>query len=287
MELLTFKTLWGYPDSQNIESLSLACQMAEDDGFNGIEGPVPANSLVRENLAGTLAQKKLHYIAEVCTAGSYVPDRNATVKDHLEDMQRQLQHLTPLKPLLVNCIGGCDRWCVNDSLAFFDRAMELADKCGVTISFETHRGRSLYSPWAAEEILGRSPLPLTCDFSHWCVVCEGMGESEDDLLKRMAGHALHIHGRIGYDQGPQVSDPRSRLYKTDLEKHLRWWRWIWDSQREKGETRSTLTPEFGPDGYQMVDPDTGSPEGDLAEINHWMAEKLKTEFAMQEERSHD
>lgn len=271
MELLTFKTLWGHPDTGCIESLAVACAMAVDKGFAGIEGQIPGDEKTCEQFAMLLDKYQLSFIAEICTAGSYVPDRRATVQQHLDDLSLQLHRVAPLHPQLVNCIGGCDRWSLDDSVHFFQQALALADQYSVPISFETHRGRSLYSPWVAEQILSKMDLPLTCDFSHWCVVCEGMGASEDDLLREVARHALHIHGRIGYDQGPQVSDPQSFLYRDDLQKHLRWWRWIWQAQREKGMVVSTFTPEFGPDGYQMRNPQTGEPVGDLNTINHRMA----------------
>lgn len=278
MQLLTYKTLWGHPDFHAIESLALACAMAVDNGFAGIEGQIPGDEKTCEQLAMLLDKDQLSFIAEICTAGSYVPDRRANVQEHLDDLSLQLYRVAPLHPQLVNCIGGCDRWSLDESVQFFQQAMELADQYSVAISFETHRGRSLYSPWVAEQLLSKMDLPLTCDFSHWCVVCEGLGASEDDLLREVARHACHIHGRVGYDQGPQVSDPQSFLYRDDLHKHLRWWRWIWQAQREKGRVVSTFTPEFGPDGYQMVNPASGEPVGDLSAINLWMATAVRHNF---------
>lgn len=279
MQLMTFKTLWGHPDTGRIGSLVTACEQAVAAGFDGIEGMIPGDDTLVEQFAEALAARGLGFIAEICTAGSYVPDRTATVAHHLGDLEAQLKRLVPLNPVLVNCIGGCDRWSLEASLHFFREALAIADKSGVAISFETHRGRSLYSPWVAEKILEKLPLPLTCDFSHWCVVCEGLGESEDDLLREVARHARHIHGRVGYDQGPQVPDPQSPRYESDLHRHLRWWRWIWQAQREQGREVSTLTPEFGPDGYQQIDPVSDRPVGDLNAINQWLAQRCRAEFA--------
>ncbi len=278
MELLTFKTLWGHPDNGEAASLNVACRQAAEAGFNGVEGPVPESAEVTESFARALDQRGLAYIAEICTAGSYVPDRTASVTEHLVDLDKQLRRIAPLQPVLVNCLGGCDRWSLESSYAFFQRALELADRYGVRISFETHRGRSLYSPWMAEALLDRITLPLTCDFSHWCVVCEGLGESEYELIQRVAMRAHHIHGRVGFDQGPQVSAPQSSRYREDLERHLLWWRWIWQAQLARGEAITTLTPEFGPDGYQAINPDTDQPIGNLNDINQWMAGRCRAEF---------
>lgn len=278
MQLMTYKTLWGHPDCHLSESLELACAMAKVSRFDGIEGPVPRDKIMVEELAKFIRRYSLSYIAEICTAGSYVPDRSASVAEHLADLGRQLHELGPLRPELVNCIGGCDGWSIDNSLKFFKRAMELAERAGVAISFETHRGRSLYSPWVTETILEQMPLPLTCDFSHWQVVCEGMGPTEHELIKKVAQSARHIHGRVGFDQGPQVADLQSPLYQTDIEQHWQWWRWIWQAQRQRGFKRSTFTPEFGPDGYQMRDPRNGQPIGNLVKLNLQMAERAQQEF---------
>ncbi len=278
MKLLAYKTLWGQADTNDPDSLIAACERAVQDGFDGIEGQIPADPAVAETLAATLRSRRLDYIAEICTAGSYVPDRQASVDTHLRDLDAQLSRLDPLIPRLVNCIGGCDRWPLVDSQRFFRGALDVADRHGVALAFETHRGRSLYSPWVTERVLRTMDLPLTCDFSHWCVVAEGLYDTEEPLLAMVARHARHIHGRVGHDQGPQVSDPRSPFYRRDLERHLRWWRRIWAAQRAEGQRFTTFTPEFGPDGYQAIDAATGEPIGDLDADNRWMAERARAEF---------
>lgn len=278
MQLQTFKTLWGYPHLDELDSLRSACVLAKADGFDGVEGPIPAEAARAEYFADSLQQYELAYIAEICTAGSYVPDRRASVAQHLQDLQQQLDNLGPMQPLLVNCLGGCDAWSLEESLRFFNDALEIADRVGVRISFETHRGRSLYSPWVTEQLLARQSLPLTCDFSHWCVVCEGLSASEDALLQAVAEHAVHVHGRIGYDQGPQISDLDSALFKDDIARHWQWWQWIWTAQRQRQLSISTFTPEFGPDGYQQRVPQTGEPVGDLRDFNRRMAAMAREQF---------
>lgn len=279
MQLLTFKTLWGHPDLDRADSLELACAMARAGEFNGLEGPIPVDPELAEKFAGWMNKYKLYYIAEVCTAGSYVPDRRATPADHLADLEQQLSRLGSLQPTLVNCIGGCDAWPIDDSLYFFARAQDIAARHGVSISFETHRGRSLYSPWVTRDILQQLELSLTCDFSHWCVVCEGLSANEDELIRHIAQYAVHIHGRVGYDQGPQVADPESILYFESTEQHWRWWRWIWQVQQANNSAYSLFTPEFGPDGYQMRDPLTGLPHGNLTHFNLVMSHRARREFS--------
>jgi len=274
MQLQVFKTLWGF-----MGDYADAGQQALAAGFDGIESPVPHQAADRDRLAAVLETQDLLYIAEICTAGSYVPDRRADVATHLGSLETRLRDCVRLRPLFVNCIGGCDAWPLSDHLAFFQGAMELADRHGITISFETHRSRSLFNPWITLQIVeALSALQLTCDFSHWCVVCERLIDTELDVINAIAPHARHIHARVGYDQGPQVPHPAAPEYAHCLAAHQNWWEMIWTAQQRRGFTVTTLTPEFGPDGYLHRLPFTQAPVADLWEINRWMAETEKRRF---------
>lgn len=271
MDLQVFKTLWGHPGS-----FGSAIAVAATDGFNGIEGPVPENAA---ELLPALHQAGLKYIAEICTAGSYVPQRKASVAQHLADLEHKLQRSLVLRPLFVTCIGGCDAWPLKDSVSFFREASVMAESYGLVISFETHRSRSLFNPWVTLQVLESIPeMNLTCDFSHWCVVCERSMDTEMAALERVAGNAFHVHARVGYDQGPQVPDPRAPEYDDWLQAHERWWRMIWRTQADSGRQHSTLTPEFGPDGYLHELPFSRRPVAELRELNSWMAGREREQF---------
>jgi sugar phosphate isomerase/epimerase len=274
MQLQVFKTMWGFTGDY-----AQAAQQALAACFDGIEGPVPHSTAVQEQLAAELEANGLLYIAEICTAGSYVPERRADVATHLASLETRLQDCQRLKPLFVNCIGGCDAWSLSEHLDFFRGAMESADICGIDISFETHRSRSLFNPWITRQIVDLLPaMQLTCDFSHWCVVCERLIDTELDVINSIAANARHIHARVGYDQGPQVPHPAAPEYAHCLAAHQNWWEIIWAAQRRRGLTTATLTPEFGPDGYLHLMPFTQAPVADLWEINCWMAETERRHF---------
>jgi sugar phosphate isomerase/epimerase len=274
MRLAVFKTLWGFEGSYEE-----AARQAREAGFSGLEGPVPLDAGARDELTRVLDEHRLAYIGEVCTAGGYVPRRQATVAEHLASLEDHLKVCAELRPRFVNCIGGCDAWPLEDSLAFFTEAMALAARHGATISFETHRSRSLFNPWVTRRIVERLPgMRLTCDYSHWCVVCERLLDSETEILEFLASRAHHIHARVGYDQGPQVPHPAAPEFAGELAAHQRWWETIWASQHARGYGESTLTPEFGPDGYLHRLPFTRAPVADLWEINRWMADTERAHF---------
>lgn len=274
MRLLLFKTLWGHTGT-----LEEAFTSAREAGFNGIEAPAPTDDKTLDTFVSLLKSSGFDWIQEICTAGSYVPRRNASVAEHLEDFEQQLRRGQHIGARFANVMGGCDAWEIDDSVYFFSEAQNIADRLGVTCSFETHRGRSFFSPWNTIKILRRLPeLKITCDFSHWVVVCESLLDEAWDLICHVARQAHHIHGRVGYDQGPQVPHPAAPEYGAALAFHQRCWESVWKEQQGKNYSQSTMTPEFGPDGYLHCLPFTGAPIADLWEINRWIGATEREHF---------
>lgn len=274
VQLKLFKTLWGFNGPY-----SDAVRVAIEQGYDGVEGPVPETREETEQFSELLKQNDLHYIAEVATTGTYVPDRKLTVDDHLVYLKNKIDCLKILQPEFITCLGGCDAWSESNSILFLREAMVIAADIDLDISFETHRGRIFFNPWVTERIVKKIPdIKLTCDFSHWCVVCEGLQETEFDLIKTLLPSAWHIHGRVGYDHGPQVPDPRRQLYKNDLEKHYEWWQWIWSEHQQQNKNITTVTPEFGEDGYEYRDLEKGSSLINVDDINIWVASYLRSRF---------
>lgn len=272
MELQLFKTLWGHQGA-----LNEAASQALDAGFAGLEGN--ADMLPREELRTALHTHDLAYIQEIVTGGNYVPRRHDTVPEHIADVERQLQLGRSLDPQWVTVIGGCDAWTLEQSVRFFGESQEIAARMGIACSFETHRSRSLFNPWVTLAVLERLPeLKLTCDFSHWVVVMERQLDEDRDAVLEVAKHAHHIHARVGYDQGPQVPHPAAPEYAAALASHQRCWETIWDAQHAAGHPATTMTPEFGPDGYLHTLPFTQQPIADLWQINAWMGKTERAHF---------
>ncbi len=274
MQLQIFKTMWGFNGStREAINQALAANM------QGIEGPAPATTSAQQNMAELLSAHNLQFIAEITTAGAYVPDRQATLLQHLFSLETKLAHSAAMNPLFITCLGGCDAWPENKSIEFFHHAMELAQQYEITISFETHRSRSLFNPWITQRIVEQLPdIRLTVDFSHWCVVCERLMDTELEVIQVIADNVQHIHARVGYEQGPQVPDPRAPEYKYALRAHQDWWEIIWRSQLTQHTPFTTMTPEFGPDGYLHEQPFTRTPVADLWELNGWMANEENNHF---------
>ncbi len=81
--------------------------------FKHPDAVIPNLLLLSYNVcASPEGNERLLYIAQICTAGSYVPDRAATVQDHLSSPEQQLQHTMASHQLWWRQIGDCqyEQW---------------------------------------------------------------------------------------------------------------------------------------------------------------------------------
>jgi sugar phosphate isomerase/epimerase len=245
-------------------------------GYQGIEAPVfllPDFQRFRE----ALREQEFFWIPQIFTCRDY----SRSVEDHVRTLREQIEPCLEGQPVFFNAQSGCDAWSLQEAEEFFGRAVEIERALGVTVCHETHRSRYLGSPWNTRAILKRVPeLKLTCDLSHWVCVAERLLPDCAEELAAAADHCRHIHARVGYEEGPQVPDPRALEWAEHLQAHEGWWDQIWRAQRAKGFERSTLTPEFGPPPYMHTLPFTKQPVADLAEVCDWMALRQRERFLL-------
>lgn len=275
MRLLLLRSLWT-----NGFDLPAALGDCRTGAFDGVEGPLPEDSEGRRVFIDQLRSSGFPFVAEITTGGGYVPQHRSRER-HLDEFKRKAEAARAAAPLFLTVLAGCDAWPIAESIAFYEAALEFVSDLGLTASFETHRSRPTFTPWATRELLVQVPhLQLTCDFSHWCCVTERLVlDEEPELLALLAQRTHHIHARIGYDQGPQVPHPAAPEHAAALAAHERWWDQLWDGPTRADQTVMTMTPEFGPDGYLQAAPFTQKPVADLNEINHWMAARQRERFS--------
>jgi sugar phosphate isomerase/epimerase len=274
MRLELFRSLWGYHGTwqQALDELLSA-------GFNGLEARVPETAGQRLVNARLLREHHVPYIATLFTSTSILPLQSAGIDEHLQDLAHKLGRAAELEPRRVNILAGNDRWQMAEQVEFFGRALELVKTSGLHCCFEIHRGRSLYSPWVTLELIRHLPdLRFTSDISHWVVTCERLLDDPADDLSSFIERVEHIQARVGYDQGPQVPHPGAPEYADNLVFHQRHWESIWYSQERRGHTSTSMTPEFGPDGYLHHLPFTNMPVADLWQLNQWMASCERQHF---------
>jgi hypothetical protein len=76
-----------------------------------------------------------------------------------------------------------------------------------------------------------------------------------------------------------VPHPAAPEYAECLASHRRMWEALWDAQIAHGYRITTMTPEFGPDGYMHTLPFTDAPVADLWQINTWMGQAERVHLA--------
>lgn len=269
MKLKLIRQLWGIdkPWDEVFERIRQA-------GFSGVEIALPFLEPV-DSTKEMISRFEFDLVPMIFTEGD-------TVKDHIESFRSQLRRAAEFDPILVTCHDGRDAFSQADAIEYYESVLRVEQDFGCKVAHETHRGRILYNPWTTADLLDRfGSLQLCCDFSHWVCVCERLIDDQAAIIDQCAERALHVHARVGYNEGPQVPDPRVPLYEPELEAHERWWDTIWASQRERGMTISTLTPEFGPPPYMQTHPSTGEPASDLWEVSNWIARRQAERFDAQ------
>ena len=164
-------------------------------------------------------------------------------------------------------------------MRFFEQALALAqpmERAGVMVLHETHRTRALFAPNVTARLLRQfAELKLTSDLSHWCVVCESMLDNQQADVALACARTFHIHGRVGYEEGPQVPDPRAPEWASHVAKHEQWWKATLATQKKAGREVMTFMTEFGAHNYMHRVPYTQQPVADLWDINLWMAERAR------------
>ena len=274
MQLDLFRSLWGWQGDW--ARCGAECR---ENHFVGVEARLPADPYARRALKSALEGEDLGYIAVVFTGGDVIPDQAWTPARHLDRLAEAIDGAGAVGARFINVLPGNDRWPLGMQVDFFGRAQDLADAAGVTCSFEIHRATSLYSPWQTLEIIAQVPqLRFTADLSHWVVVSERLLDDPLDDLSPFLTRVHHVQARVGYDQGPQVPHPAAPEYAGPLAWHQAQWAKVWTAQHNAGAPVTTVTPEFGPDGYTHLLPFTRAPVADTWELNRWMARTTRDHF---------
>ena len=275
MKIDLFRSLWGWQGDWAQCAAELRAV-----GCVGVEARLPTDPCAVRALRYSLQQEDISYIAVVFTGGDVIPDQRWTMEQHWDRLRGALDAAQVARPRFLNVLPGNDRWSLSQQVAFFGRAQELADEAGLVCSFETHRATSLYSPWVTLDVIAQLPqLRFTTDLSHWVVVCERLLNDPVDDLAPFIERVHHVQARVGYAQGPQVPHPAAPEYAGELAFHQGVWERVWASQRARGYAVTTLTPEFGPDGYTHRLPFTQAPIADVWALNQWMTRTEAEHFA--------
>ncbi len=262
MKLLVFRALWGMTGSlpQQIAQIASA-------GYDGVECfPLEGVSIPVSELRPLLEQYGLKLIV-----GGMVSSA--------DQIGTKLDQLAEYLPLKINLHSGRDAMPHDAGSAFFEAALTHTQRLQIEVCHETHRGRLLYTPWDTAFYLRQFPeLKITADYSHWVNVCERLPDDQAEALTLANERTIHIHGRVGYPEGPQVPHPAAPEYATESGWHEAHWQQIKAIHQQRKEDWLTFTPEYGPPGYLHTLPFTNAPVADLWEICLWSANRSRQLF---------
>ena len=272
--LALVRTHWGWSGTWTD-----FCAQAVADGFTAVEAGAPDDPVERQTWLQVLRDHGLGLILEVATGDWWIPQPERADQEHLDDISRACEAAITCDAWFISAMLGYDAWSIARSVEVIGRAQEIAAEHGITLSVETHRGRSLCNPWQTQAILEQLPdLPVTADFSHWVVVCERLLVGCEEALARVFQQVHHVHCRLGHEQAPQVADPSARRHEARLGVFTGWWRSCWDSMAARDYQRITMNPEFGTDGYQPFQARRDVPLVDLSLNIRWMAGHVRQQY---------
>jgi len=242
------------------------------DGFDAAELYIPLLEIPPAEVKALVESRGLQFIGDVATKGD-------SPQEHLESFNRYADYALEAGSILINSHTSRDFFSFEDTARIFERGIELAHDSGIPVAHETHRSRALYSAIDTRRYLEALPeLRINADFSHWFNVHETDLRDQQDTLDLAVSRAIHIHARVGHEQGPQVNDPRAPEWSEHVGRHLELWQAIVSARQAEGADFLTITPEFGPAPYMPAAPHSQEPLADCWEVNVHMRDLLRREL---------
>jgi sugar phosphate isomerase/epimerase len=263
MQLKIYKSLWGMtgPIEEQFDRITKA-------GYDGVENATQEIQY-RDLFKRLLKQHKFEYVSLIYTEGA----------DHLEAFKRLVNEAANFSPKKIVAHAGRDTMSYVKQIRLLEGCLRIEEAIGIPVAHETHRRRPLFSPMNTLAILRELPeLKVNVDFSHWCVVTESLLEDHAEAVSLAAKLAVHLHGRVGYENGPQVPDPRVSEWERCVIKHEAWWDEVIAAHKQRGEGDLTFVPEYGPATYMHTLPSSGEPTADLWDVCLWSANRFRKQF---------
>ncbi|MDR3716734.1 MAG: sugar phosphate isomerase/epimerase [Puia sp.] len=265
MEILFFCPRWGSEDMPWDEF----CKKVKAAGYDGIEYAIARD--VKDSELTNAWVSAQNYGLQILP--QHFDTREADFEEHYRSFEAWLKRIHPLPHVRINSQTGKDFFTFDQNR----RLIELGNAYQVV--HETHRGKFSFAAHITRPFLEQIPdLRLTLDISHWVNTAESLLEDQAEAVSLAIAKTDHIHARVGYAEGPQVTDPRSLTWQVELYRHLGWWDAVFLQKARSGE-RLTITPEFGPFPYMVHLPKDGSPPiANQWTCNYYMMKLLKGRY---------
>jgi sugar phosphate isomerase/epimerase len=270
MKIKILSPLWGH---ENIK-METFLNKVRKTGYDGFDTWLP-NETSEKNLLFNYLQKHEMYL--VCHQHEA---SGSTFKRFKASYIQNLKSCAVPEPILINSHTGRDFFTFEQNLELIDAAAEFSERTGIQVVHETHRGRLGYSPQSTAEFFKkRKNFNITADFSHWVCVTESMLENFEPIVEEAISRSRHIHARVGYEEGPQITDPRAPEWQYAVKRFLHWWDAIIKANNKMNCSIFPITTEFGPPPYMTSIPFTRKPLVNQFEINCYMKDLLQERYS--------
>ena len=248
------------------------CKNVKQAGYDGVEMDFPLQKKKRNELVKILKENGLLLI------GQYWQSLESNFKENIENYKKHIENLAEVKPVLINTQTGKDYFTLQQNMKIVVAAQKLTKSTGIQVVHETHRGKFLFCLPVFLQALKEDPdMKIALDASHWCNVHESLLEDQEAGIKKATQATAHIHSRVGFQEGPQVNDPRAPEWAAIVERHFSWWDQVVAHHR-KAKKDLTVTAEFGPAPYMPLTPHTQKPLANQWEVNLHMVHLFKERY---------
>lgn len=270
-ELKILATNWGFEGT-----MDAFCARVKKEGYDGIENWWPGTEAEQTEMFEAVKKYGLDLAIIWGTDESNFAEHLANFKKTTAAFARQKTQ----RPVYINLHSGRDYFSFDDNKKLVEYSIALSKETGIPIYHETHRGRMMFAAHITNEFIKKYPeLKLTLDISHWCNVHESLLHDQAATVEAALQQTEHIHARVGYQEGPQVADPRAPEWKYAVDAHFAWWDKVVERKKKAGE-RITFLTEFGPPLYMQTLPYTLQPLSNQWEINVYMMKLLRQRYSV-------
>lgn len=267
MKISYFCPLWG-----NTLPFSQFCRNVKKAGYDGVEMDLPLDKRKTRESLKVLADHGLLLI------GQYWQSLEKDFRSNRKSYERYLNHLAEASPVKINAQTGKDYFLFEQNMKLIQLAKQVSSDSGIPVLHETHRGKFLFSlPVFLAAIKEDPSMRITLDVSHWCTVHESLLQDQLPALVRAFKSTGHIHSRIGFEEGPQINDPRAPEWKGLVNTYFGWWDQI-VSRHVISNKDLTVTAEFGPAPYMPLLPRTKKPVSIQWDVNQHMMKLFKARY---------
>jgi sugar phosphate isomerase/epimerase len=268
--LKVLATNWGFDGT-----MDAFCAKAKNAGYDGVEQWWPGTEKEQNEIFDAVKKHALDLAIIWGADESHYAQHAATFKKTVSAFAKQKIQ----QPIYINLHSGRDYFSVEENSQLISYAAMLSKETGIPVYHETHRGRMLFAAHVTNDFIKQHPeLKLTLDISHWCNVHESLLHDQTAAVEAALQRTEHIHARVGYQEGPQVADPRAPEWDYAVKQHFEWWDKVVERKKKAGETITFLT-EFGPPLYMQTLPYTLQPISNQWDINVYMLQLLRKRYS--------